>query len=110
MLVIVSSTARPALLDGKEARVFGQSNDAVFDLGADRASIGHVWMSDRVVAHSVMTFPRIGRFAPTFIRSGPADGLPIHVVADSIAETLARHSFGHFNDVNQQTVRCTSAR
>jgi hypothetical protein len=67
-------------------------------------------MSDRVAAHSVMTVPQIGRFAPTVIRSGPADGRPTHVVADSTAETLARHSFGRFNDVNQQTVRCTSAR
>ena len=67
-------------------------------------------MSDRVVAHIVMTVPQIGRFAPTVIRSGPADGLPTHVVTDSTAETLARHSFGRFNDVNQQTVRYTLAR
>jgi hypothetical protein len=63
-----------------------------------------------VVANIVMTVPQIGRFAPTVIRSGPADGLPTHVVADPITEILARHSFGRFNDVNQQTVRCTSAR
>ena len=67
-------------------------------------------MSDRVVAHSVMTVPQIGRFAPTVILSARAVGRPTPVVADSTAETLARHSFGRFNDVNQQTVRCTSAR
>ena len=46
------------------------SNDAVFDLEADRASLGRVWMSDRAVAHIVMTVPQLGRFAPTVIRGG----------------------------------------
>ena len=69
MLVIVSSTARPAVLDGKEARVC-VSNDAVFDLEADSASLGRVWMSDRAVARIVMTVPQFGRFAPTVIRGG----------------------------------------
>jgi hypothetical protein len=50
--------ARPAGRQGDQG--FAQSNDAVFDIGADHASIGHVWMSDRVVAHIMMTVLRLG--------------------------------------------------
>ena len=67
-------------------------------------------MSDRVLAHIVMTVPRLGGSGRSSSEVEPVDGLPTHLVADSTAETLARHSFGRFNDVNQQTVRCTSAR